>query len=152
MVGLGLEQVGQDLHGRAVALKACGDGLVEGPGHALQRPSWAKAWIISCRCTGTSQQVVAGAVGDGRMAQDQRLAGVDRLGRWRLAPPGQDVEDDLVAGRAGVQGLADGVIDHIQAIDQHRRQHANEAAVGPLRGSFFHAAAQPRRRRRVDGR
>ena len=27
---------GQDLHGRAVALKARGDGLVEGPGHALQ--------------------------------------------------------------------------------------------------------------------
>jgi hypothetical protein len=34
MGGLGPEQVGRDLHGGAVALKACGDRLVEGGGYA----------------------------------------------------------------------------------------------------------------------
>ena len=32
---LGAQQVGEDLHGRALALQARGDRLVEGPGHAL---------------------------------------------------------------------------------------------------------------------
>ena len=36
MGGLGLHQIGQDLHGGALTLQARGDGVVEGAGHALE--------------------------------------------------------------------------------------------------------------------
>ena len=98
------------------------------------RPRWPRASIISCRCTGTSQQVVSGAVGDRWVAQGQGLGlglgGGDRLGPGRLAPSGQDVEDHLVAGDAGVESLADRVVHGVQTVIEDAGQHPNKAPIG----------------------
>jgi hypothetical protein len=49
------EQVGQDLHGGALALEAGGDGLVERAAMPL-RPRPRIVSIISCRCIIASQR------------------------------------------------------------------------------------------------
>src|SRR3546814_1316434 len=56
--------------------------------------------IISCRCIIASQQIVAGTVGERRMPQHPVFRSDDAVGCRRLAAPGEDVEDQLVAGRS----------------------------------------------------
>src|SRR3546814_20688013 len=81
-------------------------------------PSPRIASIMSCRCIEGPQLVVTGAVGDRRMAQRAVLGGDDReRPRW-FAAPRQDVEDQIVARRAGCQCLAHGRLDWPQAIGQ----------------------------------
>jgi hypothetical protein len=81
---LSTEQVGQDLHGGALALEAGGDRLVERRRHALEaRPRIVS--IISCRCIIASQQIIAGTVGDRRMTQHPVFRSDDAVGCRRLA-------------------------------------------------------------------
>src|SRR3546814_4891791 len=89
-------------------------------------PSPRIASIMSCRCIEGPQLVVTGAVGDRRMAQRAVLGGDDReRPRW-FAAPRQDVEDQIVARRAGCQCLAHGRLDWLQAIGQRSEEHTSE--------------------------
>ena len=146
MGGLGPQQISQDLHGRAVALQARGDRLVEGAGHALQaqlgegfdhlmplhgnlaadrngRSRRSGGWR---RARASDVVIGAGAGGSRRLARMLRIT--------------SSLAD------AGVQGFADRVVDRVQAVDQHRRQHAHEAPVGLVAAAQL--APQPGQGRR----
>ena len=87
------------------------------------------------------------------MTQGQGLGGVDRRWRWRLAPPGQNGDDEIVAGGSGVEGFTDRVVDCVQAIDQHCRQHANKPSVGFVAAAeLAPQSGQGRRQRPVQER
>src|SRR3546814_9065964 len=64
-------------------------------------PSPRIASIMSCRCIEGPQLVVTGAVGDRRMAQGAVFGGDDGERSRRFAAARQDVEDQVVARRAG---------------------------------------------------
>src|SRR3546814_1807918 len=84
-------------------------------------PSPRIASIMSCRCIEGPQLVVTGAVGDRRMAPRAVLGGDDReRPRW-FAAPRQDVEDQLVARRAGCQCFAHCLLAWVQAVWQPGR-------------------------------
>src|SRR3546814_20389049 len=72
--------------------------------------------IISCRCIIASQQIIASAVGNRRMAQHPVFRGDDAMGRRRLAVPREDVEDQLVAGRFGRKRFARGSFDQLKTL------------------------------------
>lgn len=80
------------------------------------------------------------------MAQGAVFGGDDGERSRRFAAPRQDVEDQVVARRAGRQCLADGRFDRLQTIGQHGRQHTDEPAVGIV--AIAKLAAQARQRRR----
>src|SRR3546814_21148238 len=67
--------------------------------------------IISCRCIIASQQIIASAVGNRRMAQHPVFRGDDAMGRRRLAVPREAVEgsDERGGGKEWVsKGRAGG--------------------------------------------
>ena len=80
------------------------------------------------------------------MAERERLGSDDRQGLERLTPPRQDVEDYIVAGGSGFQCLPDRILDPLQPIGEHRREHPHEPAVGFIAGPGL--AAKPGQRRR----
>ena len=57
------------------------------------------ASIISCRCMEASHRIVARAVRDRRVAELEIGGHVEGACGWRIPVSGQDVEDDLGAGR-----------------------------------------------------
>src|SRR3546814_12913338 len=95
-------------------------------------PSPRIASIMSCRCIEGPQLVVTGAVGDRRMAQRAVLGGDDReRPRW-FAAPRQDVEDQIVARRAGCQCPAHGRLDRLPATGQPGRYPTAAPAAAVL--------------------
>src|SRR3546814_9510031 len=92
-------------------------------------PSPRIASIMSCRCIEGPQLVVTGAVGDRRMAQGAVFGGDDGERSRRFAAARQDVEDQVVARRAGCQCLAHGRFDRLQPIGQPGRSATDEPAV-----------------------
>lgn len=68
------------------------------------------------------------------MTQRQVLGRDDGQRPWRFASTGQDVEDDVVAGDAGQQRLADSCFHRLQAVVEHRCQHSHEPPVGIVTG------------------
>ncbi len=79
--------------------------------------------------TGPPQAVVATAVGHGLMTQLQALGRRDGRRRRRLALPGEDVEHHIGAARTAVERLGAGLLNRIEAVLQHRRQHRDELPV-----------------------
>ena len=59
----------------------------------------------------------------------------DAVGCRRLAAPGEDVEDQLVAGRSVRQRFAHGSLYRLQAIGEHRREDPHEPAIGLVPGA-----------------
>jgi len=57
------------------------------------------------------------------------------VGHRRLAAPGEDVEDQLVAGRAACQRFAHGSLNRFQAIGEHRREDPHEPAIRLVPGT-----------------
>lgn len=80
------------------------------------------------------------------MPQGIVLRSDDRQRSRRFAAPCQDIEDQVVARRAGWQRLPHGGFDEFQAIGQHGRQHAHEPPVGII--AVAQLASQPDERRR----
>ena len=109
---LGGEQVADDARRLVLALDAGGHDLVVGGPHAEQlerRPSARGSRCVPSARLGR-RLVVAGAIGDRRVSQPQRLRGQDRRRRAGVALAGQDVEDDVggmdaVGERLGAGGL-----------------------------------------------
>lgn len=145
MRGFGPQQVGQDL----VVVRLRCSPVVTASSNALAmplRPSPRIASIISCRCIDSSHRVVSGAVRNRRMAELEVDDHVEKPLGCRLAVSGQDVEDHLVAGGAGIERFADSGLDCVQAIGQHGSQHPDEAPVGLIAAPQL--APQPRQCRR----
>ena len=88
------------------------------------------ASIISCRCTDTSQAVIAGAVGDREMHKRQIARGHDSERRGRLASPRQHVEDHVIADRTGIERFANTAVDSVQSLGGDGGEHANEPPIG----------------------
>ena len=80
------------------------------------------------------------------MRQRQVLGGDDGERPWWLAAASEDIEDDVVTGGAGGQGLGHGVFDQCDAVAEHRCQHTDEPAVGIIAGPQLTAQARQRRR------
>ena len=79
--------------------------------------------------TGLPQAVIALTVGHRLVAKLQALGRRDGRRRCRLALPGQDVEHDVCAAGATVERLGAGLLNRIEAVLQHRRQHRDELPV-----------------------
>ena len=75
---------------------------------------------------GFPQAVVALTVGHGLVAKLQALRRRNVRRRRRLAAPSEDVEHDVGAAGATVERLGAGLLNRIEAVLQHRRQHRDE--------------------------
>src|SRR3546814_19676893 len=91
--------------------------------------------LFRSRCIIASQQIIASAVGNRRMAQHPVFRGDDAMGSRRLAVPREDVEDQLVAGRSGRQLFARGSLAQLQTIGEPRRDDHTAPAICLAPGS-----------------